>query len=49
MQYQKPVVQITMLDNEDVITTSQSDNVGAGRSDWSGWSFETNSFGGLME
>ena len=40
MKYQEPVVKIVMFSNEDVITTSSNDNVGAGRSDWSGWSFE---------
>ena len=40
MKYQEPVVKIIMFGNEDVITSSASDNVGAGRSDWSGWSFE---------
>ena len=43
MKYQEPVVIIVMFSNEDVITTSSNDNVGAGRSDWSGWPFE---FGG---
>ena len=47
MKYQKPVVQIKLFDNEDVITTSQSDNVGAGRPDWSGWSVVND--GGVWE
>ena len=38
MHYQKPVVEIVMLNTNDIITSSTNDNVGAGSSDWAGWS-----------
>ena len=44
--YSKPKIVVLKL-KEDVITTSGNDNVGAGRSDWTGWSNEND--GGVWE
>lgn len=37
MIYQEPVIEIVMFNDDDIITSSGNDNVGAGNSEWIDW------------